>query len=354
MEIKEVRVPGYERVVWGIDAESGYQGIVAIHSTALGPAVGGTRYWHYASHEAALTDALRLARGMTYKNALAGLPCGGGKSIVLRPAGQEDTDVFREKLFRAHGRLVESLGGKYITGEDVGTSPADMEHIRKETRYAAGLQGQSGDPSPKTARGVFRAMQAAANHRWGSDNLAGKTVAVQGCGHVGYYLAGELARAGASLIVTDVEDARIKRATGEFGATAVAPEDIFSVGADIFAPCALGGILNDETIPQLRAQLVVGAANNQLAEARHGDLLEQRGILYAPDYAANAGGVINGCCIEMLGWDVARALDKIDGIYSTLVAIFEIAVRDKIPTYLAADRLAEERLARAGVTASGS
>jgi leucine dehydrogenase len=197
-------------------------------------------------------------------------------------------------------------------------------------------------------------MQAAANHRWGSDNLAGKTVAVQGCGHVGYYLAGELARAGASLIVTDVDDARIKRVTGEFGATAVAPEDIFSVGADIFAPCALGAILNDQTIRQLRAQLVVGAANNQLAEARHGDLLEQRGILYAPDYAANAGGVINGCCIEMLGWDVARAMDKIDGIYSTLVAIFEIAARDKIPTYLAADRLAEDRLAQAGVTASGT
>jgi leucine dehydrogenase len=354
MEIREVRVPGYERVVWGIDVESGYQGIVVIHSTALGPAVGGTRYWHYPSHDAALTDALRLARGMTYKNALAGLPCGGGKSIVLRPASQEDTGVFREKLFRAHGRLVETLGGKYITAEDVGTSPADMEHIRKETRYAAGLQGRSGDPSPSTARGVFRAMQAAANHRWGSDNLTGKTVAVQGCGHVGYYLASELARAGARLIVTDVDDARIKRVTGEFGATAVAPENIFPAGAEIFAPCALGGILNDQTIPQLRAQLVVGAANNQLAEARHGDLLEQRGILYAPDYAVNAGGVINGCCIEMLGWEPARAMDRIDAIYSTLIAIFEIAARDKIPTYLAADRLAEERLAHAGATASGS
>jgi leucine dehydrogenase len=354
MEIREVRVPGYERVVWGIDAESGYQGIVAIHSTELGPAVGGTRYWHYATHDAALTDALRLARGMTYKNALAGLPCGGGKSIVLRQAGQQDSAGVREKLFRAHGRLVESLGGKYITGEDVGTSPADMEHIRKETRYAAGLQGRSGDPSPKTARGVFRAMQAAAKHRWGSDDLARKPVAIQGCGHVGYCLAGELGRAGAKLTVTDVDPERIKRVTGEFGATAVVPENIFSVEADIFAPCALGGILNDQTIPQLRAQLVVGAANNQLAEARHGDLLEQRGVLYAPDYAANAGGVINGCCIEMLGWEPARAMDRIDGIYSTLIAIFDIAARDKIPTYLAADRLAEERLAQAGATASGS
>jgi len=289
---------------------------------------------------------------MTYENALAGLPCGGGKSIVLRQTGQEDSAGVREKLFRAHGRLVESLAGKYITGEDVGTSPADMEHIRKETRYAAGLQGRSGDPSPKTARGVFRAMQAAANHRWGSDDLAGKTVAVQGCGHVGYYLAGELGRAGASLIVTDVDDARIKRVTGEFGATAVAPEDIFSVDADIFAPCALGGILTDQTIPQLRVQLVVGAANNQLAEARHGDLLEQRGILYAPDYAANAGGVINGCCIEMLGWEPARTMDKIDAIYSTLMAIFDVAAGDRIPTYQAADRLAEERLAQAGAGAA--
>src|SRR5262249_31149405 len=228
MEIREVRVPGYEGVVWGIDAESGYQGIVAIHSTALGPAVGGTRYWHYASHDAALADALRLARGMTYKNALAGLPCGGGKSIVLRQTGQEDSAGVREKLFRAHGRLVESLAGKYITGEDVGTSPADMEHISKETRYVAGRQGGSGDPSPSTAGGVFRAMQAAASRHWGSDALAGKTVAVQGCGHVGYYMAGELVRAGARLIVTDVDDARIKRVTGEFGATAVAPENIFS------------------------------------------------------------------------------------------------------------------------------
>jgi leucine dehydrogenase len=354
MQISEVRVPGYERVVWGIESESGYRGIVAIHSTALGPAVGGTRYWSYATEDAALTDALRLARGMTYKNALADLPCGGGKSIVLRHPGQEDSAGVREKLFRAHGRLVESLGGKYITGEDVGTSPAEMEHISKETRYVAGLQGGSGDPSPSTARGVFRAMQAAANHRWGSDDLAGKNVAIQGCGHVGFYLAGELGRAGAKLIVTDVDHARMKLVTGEFGATAVAAEDIFSVDADIFAPCALGGILNDQTIPQLRARLVVGAANNQLAEARHGDLLEQRGILYAPDYAANAGGVINGCCIEMLGWDPARAKDKVDGIYSTLIAIFDKAARDKIPTYQAADRLAEERLAQAGSGAAAS
>jgi leucine dehydrogenase len=342
MKIRESSVPGYERVVWGVDEESGYHGIVVIHSTALGPAVGGTRYWTYPGEAAALTDALRLARGMTYKNALAGLPCGGGKSIVLR-----DGHLDREKLFRAHGRLVETFAGKYITAEDVGTGPADMEYILAETKHVAGLQGRSGDPSPKTARGVFRAMQAAAKHEWGDDNLRGKTVAIQGCGHVGYYLAAELHRAGATLIVTDVDPVRVERAVKEFGATTVAPDGIFSAAADIFAPCALGGILNDETIPRLSAKLVVGAANNQLLDLRHGDLLRQRGILYAPDYAANAGGVINGSCIEMLGWDAKRTSQKIDAIYDTLLKIFEIADHEKIATSRAADRLVEERLALA-------
>jgi leucine dehydrogenase len=343
MEITEEAVPGYERVVRGSDKTSGYRGIVAIHSTTLGPAIGGTRYWSYPADDEALTDALRLARGMTYKNALAGLPCGGGKSIVQRDGAGSD----REKLFRAHGRLIETLGGKYIAGEDVGTSPADMEYILKETTHVAGLQGRSGDPSPKTARGVFRAMQAAARHRWGSDDLRGKAVAIQGCGHVGHYLARELRQAGAELIVADVDQARAAQVSEELGARVVAADRIHAAEVDIFAPCALGGILNDQTIPQLRAELVVGAANNQLLETRHGDLLEQRGILYAPDYAANAGGVIHGCCIEMLGWDAARALQRInDAIYETLLRIFWIARAEGISTYRAADRLAEERLAQ--------
>ena len=339
MNVREIRVPGYERVVCGSDDAAGYQGIVVIHSTALGPAIGGTRYWSYKTEEEAITDGLRLARGMTYKNALAGLPFGGGKSIIMRDDGATD----REKLFRAHGRMVNSLGGKYITAEDVGTSPADMEYILKETTYVGGLQGRSGDPSPHTARGVFRAMQAAAKYKWGSDDLAGKTVAIQGCGHVGYFLAGELARVGAKLIVTDVDAAKVKRAIDDHGATAVAIEEIYSAAADIFAPCALGGVLNDETIPGVKAALVVGGANNQLLEPRHGDLLEQRGIVYAPDYAANAGGVINGCCREMLGWDVPKTLAKTDAIYDTLLKIFTLAEQEKIPTYQAADRLAEER-----------
>jgi leucine dehydrogenase len=339
MQTREKSVPGYERVVCGTDEAAGYHGIIAVHSTALGPAVGGTRYWSYKTEDDAMTDALRLARGMTYKNALAGLPFGGGKSIVMRDSKATD----REQLFRAHGRLVNSFAGKYFTAEDVGTSPSDMEYILKESSYVAGLQGRSGDPSPHTARGVFRAMQAAARHKWGSDDLSGKTVSIQGCGHVGYFLAAELARVGAKLIVTDVDQAKVKRVVDEHRATAVAPDEIYSVAADVFAPCALGGILNDQTIPQLKAPLVVGGANNQLLEPRHGDLLEQRGVLYAPDYAANAGGVINGCCIEMLGWDVSRTQAKTDAIYDTLLKIFVLAEREKIPTYQAADHLAEER-----------
>lgn len=342
MKIREKSVPGYERVLLGSDDAAGYQGIIAIHSTELGPAVGGTRYWSYKTEDDAITDALRLARGMTYKNALAGLPFGGGKSIIMRDGNAPD----REQLFRAHGRMVNSLAGKYITAEDVGTSTADMEYILKETSYVGGLQGRSGDPSPHTARGVFRAMQAAAKHKWGSEDLAGKTVAIQGCGHVGYFLAGELARVGAKLIVADVDPAKVKRAVEDHRAAAVEPEEIYSAPADIFAPCALGGVLNDQTIPQLKATLVVGAANNQLLESRHGELLQQRGVLYAPDYAANAGGVINGCCREMLGWDVEKTLAKTDAIYDTLLKIFAMADREKIPTYQAADRLAEEQWKR--------
>jgi leucine dehydrogenase len=345
MQIKEDVVPGYERVVWGRDEASGYHGVVVVHSTVLGPAVGGTRYWRFSTPAEALTDALRLARGMTYKNALAGLPCGGGKSIILQ--ANESSEQDREKLFRAHGRLIESLGGKYITAEDVGTSPADMEYVSMETKYVAGLKGRSGDPSPHTARGVFRAMQAAAQHRWGSDDLSGKTVAIQGCGHVGHYLAQELHQAKVKLIVADVDEQRVRRLVQEFAAVPSTTDDIYAAEADIFAPCALGGILNDQTIPRLRAAMVVGGANNQLLEPRHGDLLEQRGILYAPDYAANAGGVMYGASIEILGGDADRARKRVDEeIYATVLRIFWIARAEGISTWRAADRLAEERLSQ--------
>jgi len=342
MQITEKSVPGYERVVIGIDESSGYHGIVAIHSTVLGPAVGGTRFWNYHNEQEALTDALRLARAMTYKNSLADLPFGGGKSVIIGDNRTRD----RDKIFRAHGKLIESLGGKYIAGEDVGTSPADIEIAALETRYVAGRRDLSGDPSPVTARGVFRAMQASAKYRWGPDNLSGKTVALQGCGHVGYYLAELLHKAGVKLVVSDVDQQKVATVVREFGGKAVDPEEIYSVNADIFSPCALGGILNDQTIPQLKVEMVVGGANNQLLEDRHGDALAKRNILYAPDYAANAGGITNGA-IELLGWDRDFVLSKVDKIYDTVLRIYEIAERDKIPTYRAADRLAEQRLEQA-------
>lgn len=337
MEITELQIPGYERVASATEAD--YRGFVAIHSTRLGPAVGGTRVWRYASDEAAIQDLLRLARGMTYKNALAGIPFGGGKSIVLRRDGEID----REKTFRAHGRFVETFGGAYITAEDVGTSPADMEFVRMETSHVAGLLGKSGDPSPVTARGVFRALQAAAQYRWGSDDVSGRTVALQGCGNVGYHLAANLHKAGAGLIVADVDPSKVERVMKEFDAHAVPPQEIYSAEANIFAPCGLGGIINDETIPQLKVEIVVGGANNQLLEPRHGDELDRLGILYAPDYAANAGGMISGCR-ELLGWEASRSAAKVDEIYDTLIGIFRMAEAEGIPTYKAADRLAEKRL----------
>ena len=340
MEISEIKTESeHEQVMLCSEPAAYYRAIIAIHSTALGPAVGGARFWSYASDEEALMDALRLSRGMTYKNALAGLPFGGGKSVII---GDNKTTE-REPIFRAHGRFVETFGGRYITAEDVGTSVADMSNVLLETQHVGGLAGRDGDPSPVTARGVLRAMQAAAKWRWGSDNLAGRTVAIQGCGNVGYHLAQELRRAGARLIVADIEAERAGRAAGAFAAEVVAPAEIYSARADIFAPCGLGGILNDETIPQLKAEIVAGAANNQLLAARHGDALDARGILYAPDYVANAGGMINGCR-QLLGWEPARSLRQVEEIYDTLLHIFQMAEQEKIPPYQAADRLAEERL----------
>jgi leucine dehydrogenase len=340
MKITELETNGeHELLLTCADEGAGYRGVIAVHSTALGPAVGGARFRNYASEEEAITDALRLSRGMTYKNALAGLPLGGGKSVII---GDNKTPE-RERIFRAHGRFVESLGGRYVTAEDVGTSPADMEIVRRETRHVAGLLDRSGDPSPVTAHGVFRAVQAAAKYRWGSDELKGMRVALQGCGHVGYHLARELNEAGALLVVSDTDEERLSRVVEECGAERVGPREIYSVEADIFAPCALGGILNDGTVARLKVEVVAGAANNQLLEARHGDALEARGILYAPDYVANAGGVINGC-VELIGWERERARRKVDEIYNTLLNVFDVAKAEGIPTYLAADRLAEARL----------
>jgi leucine dehydrogenase len=329
----------HEIVQLGEDAESGYRGIIAVHSTRLGPAVGGTRLWSYPTIEEALSDALRLSRGMTFKNAAAGLALGGGKSVILKPAGAFD----REMLFRAHGRFVNSLGGRYITAEDVGSSPADMAMVRKETPHAAGLVELSGDPSPVTARGVFRSIQAAAFHRWGSADLGGRRVGLQGSGNVGYHLARELSAAGASLIVADVNAQATERVVRELKATIVDPRQIHSAAADIYAPCALGGILNSGTIPELRCEIISGAANNQLLEAADADRIEARGILYVPDFIANAGGVINGSR-ELLGWAREPALARVEAIYDTTLEIFRLASSLGITTAAAAERMALQRL----------
>ena len=330
----------HEQVSAYYDPATGYRGIIAIHSTVLGPALGGTRFWDYPDDTAALIDALRLARGMTYKAAVAGLNLGGGKSVIL---GNNRT-TRREALFRSHGRHVESLNGRYITAEDVGTTTGDMEYIKAETNHVTGLIGKSGDPSPVTAYGVFRGIKACAAHRYGSDSLRGKHVTVQGVGSVGYHLARLLQADGARLTCTDIDPERVRRVVSELGAAAVGTDEIYDVAADIFAPCALGAVINDATIPRLRVEIVAGAANNQLAEDRHGDVLEARHITYAPDYVINGGGLIN-VNAELHGWAPERARSKAGEIYDTILRVFEIAGEEGIPSYRAADRLAEQRIA---------
>ncbi len=330
---------GHEQLVMCYDKASGYRGVIAVHNTTLGPALGGCRFWNYATDEDAVVDALRLSRGMTYKNAVAGLNLGGGKSVII---GDNKT-ANREMIFRAHGRFVDSLGGRYVTAEDVGTTVEDMDFVHMETKYVTGIGSKSGDPSSVTAHGVFRAIEASAFARWGSDSLEGRTVALQGCGNVGFHLAQELRAAGAQLIVTDIDPTRIQRVVDATGAKVVGLSEIYGVKADIFTPCALGGVINDDTVPQLQVEIVAGAANNQLLEDRHGDALEARGILYAPDYVANAGGVIN-VYSELTGWSRERSLRKADEIYHTVLSVFQIARDTNIPTYKAADRVAEQRI----------
>ncbi|WP_068984875.1 MULTISPECIES: Leu/Phe/Val dehydrogenase [Lysinibacillus] len=334
----------YEQLVFCQDEASGLKAIIAIHDTTLGPALGGARMWTYASEENAIEDALRLARGMTYKNAAAGLNLGGGKTVIIG-------DPFKDKneeMFRALGRFIQGLNGRYITAEDVGTTVTDMDLIHEETNYVTGISpafGSSGNPSPVTAYGVYRGMKAAAKEAFGFDSLEGRTISVQGLGNVAYKLCEYLHNEGAKLVVTDINKAAIDRVVNDFGATAVAPEEIYSQEVDIFSPCALGAILNDETIPQLKAKVVAGSANNQLQDSRHGDYLHELGIVYAPDYVINAGGVIN-VADELYGYNSERAMKRVEGIYDSIEKIFTISKRDGIPTYVAANRLAEERIAR--------
>ena len=332
----------YEQLLFVQDKQSGLKAIIAIHDTTLGPALGGTRMWTYENEEAAIEDALRLAKGMTYKNAAAGLNLGGGKTVIIGDPRKDKN----EEMFRAFGRYIQGLNGRYITAEDVGTTVADMDIIHEETDYVTGISpafGSSGNPSPVTAYGVYRGMKAAAKEAFGSDSLEGKVVAIQGVGNVAYNLCKHLHEEGAQLIVTDINQESVNRAVSDFGAKAVNPEEIYSVDCDIYAPCALGATINDETIPQIKARVIAGAANNQLKESRHGDIIHEMGIIYAPDYVINAGGVIN-VADELYGYNKDRALKKVEGIYSNIERVIEIAKRDEIPTYVAADRMAEERI----------
>lgn len=333
----------YEELLFCQDKASGLKAIIAIHDTTLGPALGGTRMWTYATEEEAIVDALRLAKGMTYKNAISGLNLGGGKTVII---GDPKKDK-NEAMLRAFGRYIQGLNGRYITAEDVGTTEEDMNIIYQETDYVTGTSpsyGSSGNPSPATAYGVYMGMKAAAKEAFGSDLLEGKTVAVQGVGNVAYTLCKYLHEEGAQLIVTDINKEAVNRAVEAFGATAVDPADIVGVNCDIYAPCALGATINDASLPLLKAKVVAGAANNQLKEPRHGDTLHQMGIVYAPDYVINAGGVIN-IADELNGYNKERALKQVAKIYDSITRVLEISRTTGIPSYAAADHLAQERIA---------
>ncbi len=343
MIFTEMEQGDYEQLVFCQDKASGLKAIICIHDTTLGPALGGIRFWNYEREEDAITDVLRLAKGMTYKNAAAGLNLGGGKAVVIGDASKDKSEAF----FRSLGRYINNLGGRYIAAEDVGTTVEDMDFIYQETDYVCGVSeayGSSGNPSPFTALGLYVAMKRTAKEAFGSDDLSNKTVAVQGVGNVAYSLCKHLHEAGAKLIVTDINEKAVQCAVDDFGAESVGLDDIYSVDADIFAPCALGGILNDETIPELKVKAICGSANNQLLDIEtHGKALEDRGIVYAPDYVVNSGGVIN-VADELEGYNKERATAKVNDVYNQIDKIFTIAKDENISPQLAADHLAESRI----------
>lgn len=328
---------GHEQVVYGRDEATGLRTIIAIHDTTLGPAVGGTRFWNYATEDDALYDVLRLSRGMTLKNAAAGLDLGGGKAVILGDPRKLKGAAF----FHAYGRIVDSLGGKYYTAEDVNTTTADIAMINETTQYVTGTPAISGNPSPYTARGVYRGMKAGAKQRFGTDDLRGLTIAVQGIGSVGYALCALLHKEGASLKVYDINQASVDRAVAEFGAKAVGADEILTTACDIFAPCALGAVLNTANAQKLQCKMVCGAANNVLVDAQTGDALEARDILYLPDYIVNAGGIINcGAEITEPAFDVAKVIAGVDEIYNTVLKIIALSREKGISTYAAADTYA--------------
>ncbi|TYT24968.1 Glu/Leu/Phe/Val dehydrogenase [Luteimonas viscosa] len=346
MIFEQLETYGHEQVVFCHNPDVGLKAIIAIHNTVLGPALGGTRMWPYKTEQDALNDVLRLSRGMTYKNAVAGLNLGGGKAVIIGDPAKDKS----EALFRAFGQFVDSQGGRYITAEDVGIDVNDMEYVYRETQFVTGVHqvhGGSGDPSPFTAYGTLQGLMAALNRKFGDEDIGKYAYAVQGLGHVGMEFAKLLKERGAKLFVTDINQELVERAVSELGATAVGLDEIYDVPADVYSPCALGGTVNENTLPRLKAKVICGAANNQLANNAIGDEIAKRGILYAPDYAVNAGGVMN-ISLEIDGYNRERAMRMMRTIYHNLARIFEIAERDRIPTYQAADRLAEERIQTIG------
>ena len=334
----------YENLLFCQDNALDFKAIIAIHDTTLGPATGGCRMWQYSNEMDAIEDALRLARGMTYKYAAAGVNLGGGKAVIIGDPNRKD----REPIFRALGKFINRLGGKYITGEDVGTTLKDMEYIRMETEYVVTLPtylGGAGDIAPMTALGTIRSMQACCNRVYGSDSLVGKRITVQGLGAVGHNVVAQLHELGAKIIVADIDPHKVDVMVEKYGVDKVDPESIYDVDCDIFCPCALGAIINDGTLDRLRCKIICGSANNQLKEERHGDLLEKKGLIYAPDYITNAGGTIYDTDrLGAGGVSHERGKEKVTRVYDKMMRVFEIADRDKIPTYLAADRMAEERI----------
>ena len=332
---------GHEQVVYCHDETVGLKAIVAIHDTTLGPALGGCRFWNYESEQAALVDVLRLSRGMTYKAAVTGLNLGGGKAVIMGDPKKLKSEAF----FRTFGRFVNGLGGRYITAEDVNINVDDMEFVSEETDYVTGSRSGSGDPSPITALGVFSGIRASVKHKLGKDSLNGLKVAVQGCGAVGQFLCELLKNEGAKLYVTDIDESKVRACVERFEAEAVASESIHALDVDVYAPCALGAVLNDRTIPELKTKIVAGGANNQLEkEDLHGEQLLKSGILYAPDYVINAGGLIN-VYHELRGYNEQAARHQATGIYDRLLNIFQEADQHNLPTQMASDKVAERRIA---------
>ncbi|GAB5418602.1 MAG: Glu/Leu/Phe/Val dehydrogenase [Crocinitomicaceae bacterium] len=334
----------HEQLLFCNDNATGLKAIIAVHNTTLGPALGGTRMWAYNNEMEALNDVLRLSRGMTYKNSISGLNLGGGKAVIIGDA----RTMKSEALFRRFGKFVNSLAGKYITAEDVGISPIDMTWVSMETDHVVGLPGKSGDPSPVTAHGTYVGMKACAKEQFGTDSLTNKKVAVQGVGHVGEYLVEALTKEGAEVFITDIHAPTLKRVSETYGAKVVGLEEIYDIDMDIYAPCALGATISDDTLSRLKCSIIAGAANNQLkVESVHGKAVMERGIIYAPDFALNAGGVIN-CYSEVKGLSADWAMKKAEEIYGTISNIVKRSMSENVPTYQIANKMAEERIEAIG------